>query len=41
MHRTDAIAWVVTVCAGSLRRSQAKTLSILVASTMRVERVRP
>jgi len=39
MHRTDAIAWVVTVCAGSLRLSQAKTLSILVASAMRVERV--
>jgi hypothetical protein len=39
MHRTDAIAWVVTVCAaGCLRRSQAKTLAILVASAMRVER---
>ena len=39
MHRTDAIAWVVSVCAGSLRLSQAKTLAILVASAMRVERV--
>lgn len=39
MHRTDAIAWVVSVCAVSLRLSQAKTLSILVASAMRVERV--
>jgi hypothetical protein len=39
MHRTDAIAWVVTVCAGCLRLSQAKTLAILVASAMRVERV--
>lgn len=39
MHRTDAIAWVVTVCAGCLRRSQAKTLAILVGSAMRVERV--
>ncbi len=39
MHRTDAIAWVVSVCAGSLRLSQAKTLSILVAAAMRVQRV--
>jgi hypothetical protein len=39
MHRKDAIAWVVSVCAVSLRLSQAKTLAILVASAMRVERV--
>lgn len=39
MHRKDAIAWVISVCAVSLRRSQAKTLAILVASAMRVERV--
>lgn len=39
MHRKDAIAWVVTVCAGSLRLSQAKTLAILVGSAMRVERI--
>ncbi|MCA1705133.1 MAG: IS4 family transposase [Actinobacteria bacterium] len=39
MHRTDAIAWVVSVCAASLRLSQAKTLAVLVASAMRVERV--
>jgi len=39
MHRKDAIAWVVSVCAVSLRLSQAKTLAILVASTLRVERV--
>jgi hypothetical protein len=39
MHRKDAIAWVLTVCAGSLRLSQAKTLAILVASAMSVERV--
>jgi hypothetical protein len=39
MHRKDAIAWVVSVCAGSLRLSQAKTLAILVASAMRVERI--
>ena len=38
MHRSQAIAWVVTVCAGCLRLSQAKTLSVLVAAAMRVER---
>jgi hypothetical protein len=39
MHRKDAIAWVVTVCAVSLRLSQAKTLGILVAAAMRVQRI--
>src|SRR2546423_14246706 len=39
MHRKDAIAWVVTVCASTLRLSQAKTLGILVSSAMRVERI--
>jgi hypothetical protein len=39
MHRKEAIAWVVSVCAVSLRLSQAKTLGILVASAMRVERI--
>ena len=39
MRRTEAIAWVVSVCPGCLRLSQAKTLSILVAAAMRVERV--
>src|ERR671914_1034140 len=39
MRRTDAIAWVVSVCAVSLRLSQAKTLAALVAGAMRVERV--
>jgi hypothetical protein len=39
MHRKDAIAWVVTVCASSLRLSQAKTLAILVGAAMRVERI--
>jgi len=39
MHRKDAIAWVLTVCATSLRLSQAKTLAIWVASAMRVERI--
>jgi len=38
MRRTDATAWVVSVCAASLRLSQAKTLSVLVAAAMRVER---
>jgi hypothetical protein len=37
-RRTEAIAWVVSVCAGCLRLSQVKTLAILVASAMRVER---
>ncbi len=39
MHRKEAIAWVVSVCASSLRLSQAKTLAILVGSAMRVERI--
>ena len=39
MHRKDAIAWVLSVCASSLRLSQAKTLAILVASAMSVQRV--
>jgi hypothetical protein len=39
MHRADAIAWVVSVCSGCLRRSQAKTLAALVAAALRAERV--
>ena len=39
MRRTEATAWVVSVCAASLRLSQAKTLAVLVASAVRVERV--
>lgn len=39
MLRKDAIAWVLTVCTDSLRLSQAKTLSILVAAAMSVQRV--
>src|SRR5437879_814758 len=39
MYRKDAIAWVVTVCASTLRLSQAKTLGILVFSAMRVETI--
>ena len=39
MRRTEAIAWVVSVCAVSLRRSQAETLAILVTAAMRCRRV--
>lgn len=39
MRRTEAIAWVVGVCAVSLRLSQAKTLASLVAAAMSVERI--
>jgi hypothetical protein len=39
MHRKDAIAWVVSVCSVSLRLSRAKTLGILVAAAMRVQRI--
>ena len=38
MRRTDATAWVVSVCLVSLRLSQAKTLAALAAAAMRVER---
>jgi hypothetical protein len=39
MRRTEAIAWVVSVCASCLRLSQAKTLSVLVSSALHVQRV--
>jgi hypothetical protein len=39
MHRTEAIAWVVCVCAGCLRLSQVKTLAILVGSALSVQRI--
>jgi hypothetical protein len=39
MHRKDAIAWVLTVCADCLRLSQAKTLAILVGAAMHVQRI--
>jgi len=39
MRRTDASAWVVSVCAVYLRLSQAKTLAALVASALSVERI--
>ena len=32
MDRKDAVAWVVSICSGLLRKSQARTLSILVAA---------
>jgi hypothetical protein len=35
MNRTDAIAWVLSVCAVHPRLSQAKTLSQLVAAAIR------
>jgi len=39
MDRKDAIAWVVSVCQGLLRKSQAKTLSILVAGALSAMRL--
>jgi hypothetical protein len=39
MDRTDAIAWVLSVCAGCLRLSQLKTLSILVGSAVTLQRI--
>jgi hypothetical protein len=39
MRRTDATAWVLSVCTLTLRLSQAKTLAALVAAAMSVERI--
>jgi Transposase DDE domain len=39
MRRTDATAWVLSVCTLTLRLSQAKTLAALVAASMGVERI--
>ncbi len=39
MRRQEAAAWVVIVCAVSLRLSQAKTLGALVAAAMSVQRI--
>jgi hypothetical protein len=39
MDRTDAIAWVLSLCLGLLRKSQAKTLSELVAAALGATRV--
>jgi hypothetical protein len=38
MNRKDAIAWVLSLCS-DLRLSQAKTLSVLVAATLLVQRL--
>jgi len=38
MNRKDAIAWVMSLCALSLRRSQAKTLSDLVGAALQMGR---
>jgi hypothetical protein len=39
MSRTDAAAWVLSICIGCLRRSQAKTLATLVAAALVVPRL--
>jgi hypothetical protein len=39
MDRTEAIAWVLSICTGVFRKSQAKTLSVLVAAALVTQRV--
>jgi hypothetical protein len=39
MRRNLAAAWVISVCANSLRLSQVKTLSVLVSATLCVQRI--
>lgn len=39
MNRTDAMTWVLSVCIGSMRRSQAKTLAALVAAALGAPRL--
>jgi hypothetical protein len=39
MNRTDAAAWVLSLCIGCLRKSQAKTLGELVASALSASRL--
>jgi Transposase DDE domain len=39
MNHHQVIAWVLSVCTGCLRKSQAKTLSVLVAGAVRLQRV--
>ncbi|MCG3181427.1 MAG: hypothetical protein BIFFINMI_03820 [Phycisphaerae bacterium] len=39
MNRTEAIAWVLSVCANTLRLSQAKTLSVIVAAAIACSRI--
>jgi hypothetical protein len=34
MNRTEAMTWVLSLCQDTLRKSQAKTLSVLVAATL-------
>lgn len=39
MDRTDAIAWVMSVCSDCFRKSQAKTLSVLVTGALAAMRL--
>ena len=39
MDRKDAIAWLLSACAASLRQSQAKTLVALVQAAMLAPRI--
>lgn len=39
MDRTDVIAWVISLCMGILRKSQAKTLSELVGGSLSAPRL--
>jgi hypothetical protein len=39
MRRDTAAAWVISVCAGSLRLSQVKTLAALVSAALGVQRI--
>lgn len=39
MSRTDAAAWVLSVCIGCVRRSQAKTLAAIVAAALGAPRL--
>ena len=39
MDRTDAMAWVMSLCQDHLRKSQAKTLSVLVAAAVATMRL--
>jgi hypothetical protein len=39
MNHRDVMAWVLSVCTGCLRKSQAKTLSVLVAAALVTQRV--
>jgi hypothetical protein len=39
MNRTDAMAWVVSICTDSLRKSQVTTLSVLVSGALSAMRL--